>query len=77
MKAVAKHCPLLIRRKRNGKRKKQHGKQVLTTSLGERVLQSTEKGNRRWPAKASSVKTRETVPLLQVAVPVNSAKKKP
>lgn len=57
--------------------KKQQREQVLTTWLGESILQSTEKGNTSWPAKASPVKTRETAPLLQVAVPVNSGKKKP
>lgn len=57
--------------------KKQQRNQVLTTSLGESILQSTEEGNARWPVKASPVKTRETVPSFQIAVPVKNAKKKP
>lgn len=52
--------------------KKQQRNQVLTTSLGESILQSTEEGNARWPVKASPVKTRETVPSFQIAVPVKN-----
>ena len=55
---------------------KQQRKQVLTTSLGQSFLQSTE-GNTRQAAKASPMKTREIVPLLPGALPVNSAKKRP
>lgn len=46
-----KRCLLLIRKKTDMKRKnKQQRKQVLTTSLGKNILQSTEKGDTRWPA---------------------------